>query len=115
MSACYKTSSRPTHRIESRHSLTHEVVEAKQRSSELTITLHDDPYARSNTSVNQLCNDCQENNKMIFAAVVLAQRKDLGSHASSACGGARQDVRDIFQTFKSKSSIKANWKRHIEI
>lgn len=72
MSACYKVHSRRTHRAGIRSLLTHEIVESKKRSSELMITLHDDPYAGSNASVNQLCNDRQDNNEMLFPAVVLA-------------------------------------------
>jgi hypothetical protein len=72
MSARYKTFSTLAYRVGSGRVLTHEIVEAKQCSSELAITLHDDPYTGSNTSVNQLCNDYQENVEMVFAAVVLA-------------------------------------------
>ena len=34
--------------------LTDEVIEPEQGSSELAVGLHDDPYARANTSINQL-------------------------------------------------------------
>ena len=34
--------------------LTDEVIEPKECTSKLTVGLHDDPYPRANTSVNEL-------------------------------------------------------------
>jgi hypothetical protein len=37
------------------HALTDEVIEAQEGTSELTVTFHDYPYTRPNTSVDQFC------------------------------------------------------------